>query len=71
MSHRLSKHADEAAEVLDLAEAARFLKISERHAWRLARAGELPHRRLGNLYRFSRGELRDFMRKGARDGVSG
>lgn len=70
MSHRRSQGSDEAAEVLDLAEAARFLKVSERHAWRLARAGRLPHRRLGVLYRFTRGELLAFLRKeGASNGV--
>jgi PTS system nitrogen regulatory IIA component len=50
-------------DVLTLAEAARFLRISERSCWELARRGELPHRRIGTLYRFSKDQLKQFVQQ--------
>ena len=38
--------------VLTLAEAAKYLKVSERTLWQLAKDGEIPHRRVGKQYRF-------------------
>jgi excisionase family DNA binding protein len=51
----------EPPEVLDLVDAARFLRCSTRHLWTLARAGKVPHQKLGTLYRFSRDELTRFL----------
>ncbi|MEQ8848259.1 helix-turn-helix domain-containing protein [Botrimarina sp.] len=45
------------SEVLTLHEAARLLRVSERTAWKLAKAGRLPGSQLGNQWRFLRSEL--------------
>ncbi len=44
-------------EVLTIREAAGFLKLSDQHVRRLAEAGELPGRKLGDRWRFSRHAL--------------
>jgi excisionase family DNA binding protein len=44
-------------EVLTIREAAGFLKLSDQHVRRLAEAGELPGRKLGDRWRFSRQAL--------------
>ncbi len=44
-------------EVLTIREAAAFLKLSDQHVRRLAEAGELPGRKLGDRWRFSRPAL--------------
>lgn len=44
-------------EVLTIRETASFLKLSDQHVRRLAEAGELPGRKLGDRWRFSRQAL--------------
>lgn len=48
-------------EILTLAQAARFLQVSERTCWELARAGEIPSCRVGRQYRFSKDVLRQWV----------
>lgn len=48
--------------LLDIAEAARLLKVSERGLRRLVAAGSLPFHRVGSQLRFDRGELLDATR---------
>ena len=51
-------------EVLTLAEAAAFLRISERTLYPLAAAGKVPCIRVRRQYRFVRGRLKEWMREG-------
>lgn len=44
-------------EVLTIRETASLLKLSDQHVRRLAEAGELPGRKLGDRWRFSRRAL--------------
>ena len=53
--------ADASAEILTLAEAAEFVKISERTMWKLASERKIPHRKVGAQYRFLRSQLLDWM----------
>ncbi len=48
-------------EVLTLAEAADFTKVSERTMWKLASEDKVPHRRVGAQYRFLRSQLITWM----------
>jgi excisionase family DNA binding protein len=66
-------------EVLTIREAAGFLKLSDQHVRRLAEAGELPGRKLGDRWRFSRHALLRHLegdvdgnrdRDGSREGAS-
>jgi excisionase family DNA binding protein len=43
--------------VLDLAEAAELLRVSENDLQALAESGEIPGRRIGSVWRFSRQAL--------------
>ena len=52
-------------EVLTLAEAAAYLRVSERTLWQLSRDGEIPHRRVGNSYRYLRRVLREHVAGGS------
>ena len=52
------------AEVLDLAEAARLLRVAEDEMERLAESGEIPGRRIGGEWRFSREALLHWLRGG-------
>ena len=45
------------SEVFTLLEASKFLKISERTLWELARAGDVPSARVGSQYRFLKSRL--------------
>jgi excisionase family DNA binding protein len=47
-------------EILTLREAADFLRISDRTAWGMAKAGELPSFRAGKQLRFSLAALRQW-----------
>jgi excisionase family DNA binding protein len=49
-------------EVLNYAEAAELLKVSERTLIRLVVAGKVPHSRVGVQVRFLRSELLDWLR---------
>lgn len=44
-------------EIYTLAEAATYLKVSERTLWQLAKQNEVPHFRVGKQYRFVRSIL--------------
>lgn len=44
-------------EILTLAEAAEFLKVSERTLWQLAKDGQIPHGKVGRQYRFEKSRL--------------
>ena len=48
--------------VLTLAEAAEFLRVSERTLWSQVKAGEVPCFRLGKQYRFSLESLEQWCR---------
>jgi len=50
-------------EVMTLDEAADFAKVSNRTLWGLARANEVPHKRVGSQYRFLRSQLIEWMTK--------
>jgi len=41
-------------EILDLKEAARYLNIKERTLYRLANEGEIPGKKIGGQWRFSK-----------------
>lgn len=47
----------EGDQVLTIRETASFLKLSDQHVRRLAESGELPGRKLGDRWRFSRQAL--------------
>lgn len=51
-------------DVLTLYEASQLLKVSEKTLANEARAGNVPHRRIGKQYRFLRSELLAFVRTG-------
>ena len=55
--------AKELHEVMTLAEAAEFLRISERTLWGRVKAGEVPHARIGAQYRFVRRQLAEWLEK--------
>ncbi len=50
--------------ILDIDEAAKFLKISPDTLYGLAQKRQVPHKRLGRQYRFHRDALDEFMRNG-------
>lgn len=43
--------------ILTTTEAAELLQMSEKTVRTLAKSGEIPHRRVGDLYRFSRRQI--------------
>lgn len=49
-----SRPEQDPGDVLTLAEAAKLLKVCEKTTGKLAQTGELPARRVGNQWRFSR-----------------
>ncbi|MCW2632782.1 MAG: binding domain protein excisionase family [Pseudonocardia sp.] len=62
-------------DVLTIRETASFLKLSDQHVRRLAEAGELPGRKLGDRWRFSRQALLrhlegEFERESGTNGVA-
>src|SRR5215470_11003398 len=50
-------------EALDAYDVARILKVSYRTVLRLAERGELPYFRVGDLWRFERKDVEDFIRR--------
>lgn len=50
--------------ILDINEAAKFLKISKDTLYRLARRRQVPCKRLGGQYRFHSDVLDEFVRNG-------
>ena len=57
----IAPDGESADEVLTLAEAADFTKVSERTMWKLATEDEVPHKRVGAQYRFLRSRLVEWM----------
>lgn len=51
-------------QILNVVEAARFLKCSRKTVYRLVSTGELPHKRIGSGIRFLFPELIEWMKKG-------
>ena len=50
----------EASEVLTLFEASKWVKVSERTLWQLAKDDAIPHFRVGKQYRFLTSALREW-----------
>jgi len=44
-------------------EAAALLRITTRTLYKLAKAGTIPSKRIGNLWRFSRADLENYLRE--------
>lgn len=59
---RKAEPNEESDDVLDLIGAAKFLRLSDKTTRELAKAGDLPAKRLGNQWRFSRRKLLDHVR---------
>jgi excisionase family DNA binding protein len=60
-----------ADEVMTLEEVAAFLKIGETTAYQLARAGQLPGRKVGREWRFLRDRVLDWLEQGGEDTPDG
>jgi excisionase family DNA binding protein len=58
----IRKHGQPEEDVLNLDEAAELLKVSGRTLGGLAKDGEVPSRRVGKQYRFSRSQLLAWIR---------
>ena len=65
MSEDDSVHSDEA---LDANDVARILKVSYRTVLRLAERGELPYFRVGDLWRFERKDVEEFIKRNKQQG---
>lgn len=55
-------------EVLDPKDVARILKVSTRTVLRLAERGELPYFRVGDLWRFERKDVDDYIQRHKQQG---
>ena len=55
-------------EALDAYDVARMLKVSYRTVLRLAERGELPYFRVGDLWRFERKDVEEFIKRNKRQG---
>jgi excisionase family DNA binding protein len=55
-------------EALDANDVARMLKVSYRTVLRLAERGELPYFRVGDLWRFERKDVEDFIKRNKQPG---
>jgi excisionase family DNA binding protein len=55
-------------EVLDANDVARILKIGYRTVLRLAERGELPYFRIGDLWRFERKDIEEYIRRNKQHG---
>ncbi len=59
---------DDDDDILTAEEAAKFLKVGRNQLYEAAGRGELPHRRIGRTYRFSRSALIAWLRCSAQKG---
>jgi excisionase family DNA binding protein len=66
----IRRHQEPESDVLDIDEAAELLKISDRTLWGLARSGEVPSRRVGKQYRFSRSQLLEWVKNSKQENKS-
>jgi excisionase family DNA binding protein len=55
-------------EALDANDVARILKVSYRTVLRLAERGELPYFRVGDLWRFERKDVDEFIKRNKKQG---
>ena len=55
-------------EALDANDVARMLKVSYRTVLRLAERGELPYFRVGDLWRFERKDIEEFIKRNKQQG---
>ncbi len=55
-------------EALDANDVARMLKVSYRTVLRLAERGELPYFRVGDLWRFERKDVEEFIKRNKQQG---
>jgi excisionase family DNA binding protein len=55
-------------EALDANDVARILKVSYRTVLRLAERGELPYFRVGDLWRFERKDVEEFIKSNKQPG---
>jgi excisionase family DNA binding protein len=55
-------------EALDANDVARMLKVSYRTVLRLAERGELPYFRIGDLWRFERKDVEEFIKRNKQQG---
>jgi excisionase family DNA binding protein len=55
-------------EALDANDVARMLKVSYRTILRLAERGELPYFRVGDLWRFERKDVEEFIKRNKQQG---
>jgi len=55
-------------EVLDAKDVARMLKVGYRTVLRLAERGELPYFRVGDLWRFERKDVEEFIKRNKQQG---
>ena len=56
-------------EVLTLEEVARYLRLSKKTIYKMARRGELPAFKAGNHWRLTRPELEEWIRRRTRSGA--
>jgi excisionase family DNA binding protein len=59
---------DSPNEALDAKDVARMLKVSYRTVLRLAERGELPYFRVGDLWRFERKDVEEFIKRNKQHG---
>ena len=64
----LPKPEDSPNEALDAKDVARMLKVSYRMVLRLAERGELPYFRVGDLWRFERKDVEEFIKRNKQQG---
>lgn len=57
------------SEILTLAEVARYLRLSKKTIYKMARRGELPAFKAGNHWRLTRHELEEWIRRRTRAGA--
>ncbi len=55
-------------DALDAKDVARMLKVSYRTVLRLAERGELPYFRVGDLWRFERKDVEEFIKRNKQQG---
>lgn len=55
-------------EALDAKDVAKILKVSYRTVLRLAERGELPYFRVGDLWRFERKDIDEFIKRNKQQG---
>ena len=64
----LPKPEDSPNEALEAKDVARMLKVSYRMVLRLAERGELAYFRVGDLWRFERKDVEEFIKRNKRQG---